>query len=795
MKHSLLFLIVICLSPSSVSGQSFSTDMAPLIESSCIHCHDASTETGLNFEALGHNLGDAATFKKWESVFDRVTNGEMPPESESRPDDEELKTGLVALKSDLHSTSLAQQQKSGRVPARRLTKLEFGNTLRDLLLIEGDLTSSLPDESDSGGFDTVGTTQRFSAIHMESYLKAADEALNQAIRLEKQNYVEHEFDLMNNAFLNEFHDKALDQGGNITRQLDEGVAVFRDNDYLIRSDTLGFSVPSTGNYRITSTVEAIQSKRPVTLKIILKEPGGGARILKAIDLTPGRRETIEFMAYMTPLDVFYTTLVSNNEELGPLYLVGAKNFKGPGLALRSQKVAGPFTDSWPPPSTHQILTGIKLTPTKKSPQGPFEVQLDLSTEAHVQDIVSQFARRAFRRPPAQNELESFVGLAKPALDDGRDFVSALKISLRSILTSPQFLMFEEPPGKLDDYALANRLSYFLWKSMPDEQLFELAAAGKLSDSTVLKQQVERMLADEKSNRFVTDFLGQWLTLYKVNATAPDEKLYPEYDEVLGDAFPVETELFFRELIEQNFTATNLIDSKFTFVNRRLAEHYGFPGVEGLGFQKIELPADSPRGGVLTQAAVLKTTANGTVTSPVTRGNFVLTNFFGTPPSPPPPTVGSIEPDTRGKTTIREILAAHRDNESCNKCHRVIDPPGFALESFDPIGGYRKKYRANATGYSFFGKTYKNGPSVDASGVSANGEPFDGIQEFKALLMKEKELVARNFISQLVVFATGAEIQFADRDAIDAILNSTRSDDFRVRDIIHEIVQSDLFRNK
>ena len=228
-------------------------------------------------------------------------------------------------------------------------------------------------------------------------------------------------------------------------------------------------------------------------------------------------------------------------------------------------------------------------------------------------------------------------------------------------------------------------------------------------------------------------------------------------------------------------------------------NYGIPDVAGQHFRRVDLPDNSPRGGVLTQAAILKTTANGTVTSPVTRGNFVLTNFLGTPPSPPPPTVGSIEPDTRGKTTIRELLAAHRDIDTCNKCHREIDPPGFALESFDPIGGFRTNYRANAGGgfFSLFGggKTYRAGPKVDASGVTADGKEFSGIKEFKQLLLNEKEQVAKHFISQLVVYSTGGEIQFADREKVEAILDRTREDDFPVRDIIHEVVQSKLFRNK
>ena len=415
-------------------------------------------------------------------------------------------------------------------------------------------------------------------------------------------------------------------------------------------------------------------------------------------------------------------------------------------------------------------------------------------------IARELAPRAFRRPPVDGELESFVDLARPAIQDGRPFLSALRVTLRAMLSSPQFMIFAGKPGRLNDDALANRLSYFLWKSMPDAELFALAGKNRLSDPGVLAGQVDRMLDDKKAARFITDFLGQWLRLYQVDATSPDEKLYPEYDELLGNAVRREPGLFFTELVRENLSLTNLVDSEFAFLNRRLAEHYRIPGVAGQHFRKVTLPKNSPRGGMLTQAAILKTTANGTVTSPVTRGNFVLTSILGTPPSPPPPTVGSIEPDTRGKTTIRQILAAHRDNETCNKCHREIDPPGFALESFDPIGGFRTKYRANKSSQvGFFGflnaNSYTTGPAVDASGVTADGKKFSGIREFKTLLLADKEQIARHFVSQLVVYSTGGEIQFADRDSIEAILDRTRKSDFPVRTIIHEVVQSPLFRNK
>ena len=793
MRHLLVFISTCVLLSESTIAQSVRTDVAPLVESSCLHCHDEETTTGLNFNSLGYNLSDTATFRMWEQVFDRVHDGDMPPKAEDRPNSKHVATALRSLQKNLDAVSRVKQLQSGRVPARRLTKLELGYTYRDLLLIDGDVTSGLPDRVESGSFDTVGSTQRISRIHMSSYLQAADEALDLAIQMGPNPYQQKEFDFLNNPFMNAFHDVPLSMGGNVTRKLEDGVAMFIDADYLTRATNFGFFVRTPGVYQITSTIAAFQSAEPVTAKLILREPGGGAALLAAVDLPPDTTETMDVATYLRPGDDFYLTMETGRTIVQDFTILhhagGAKNYQGPGIAIKSQNVKGPLPDSWPPESTRQLLHGLKLTPADKSDQTPYEVEVSVFTLDQVAAIIEHFAPRVFRRPPGKDELQPFVDLAARPIEEGRDMVNVLRVPLRSMLSSPQFLLFGGEPGRLNDFALANRLSYFLWKSMPDEKLFALAKNGRLSDENEFTRQVDRMLDDEKSSRFLRDFLGQWLRLNKVNATTPDATLYPEYDELLGSAIPKETELFFGEMLKENLSATNLIDSDFTFVNSRLATHYGIPHVTGQHFRRISLPADSPRGGVLTQAAILKTTANGTVTSPVLRGNFVLTNFLGTPPSPPPQSVGSIEPDTQGKTTIREVLAAHRNIQQCNKCHREIDPPGFALESFDPIGGFRTHYRATA------GKTYTDGLTVDSSGVTDDGKTFADIREFKRHLLDRKEQVARNFVSQLIVYSTGGEIQFADREEVEAILNRTRKHDFPVRDIVHEVVQSRMFQHK
>ena len=789
----------------SCSGQdrSFEADVAPLLEASCLECHGAGTTSGPDLTALGNNLSDPHIFRSWESLYDRVAKGEMPPPEAERPDQEKVATALAALQRSLTAANRAQQEEQGRVPARRLTKLELEYTLHDLLSIDGEVTASVPAETDSGNFDTVGSAQRISELHLQGYLEAADKALHLAIQLGVNPTPQQTLDFAESALLNHFHEKDFSLGGNISRRTDDSVVLFRDADYLLTSAAGGFQLSAPGIYRITTQAAAFQAEDPVELRLVQSHPDGSTRLLISHKLVPGREETIVVSTLMQPGDSFHTTIQTKTDPAAAILAAGgAKHYSGPGIALNAQQVEGPLVDPWPPASTRQLLTGLHLVAPADAPAGPYRIEPEKEMRDHVHDVVAQLAPRAFRRPVAAEEIESFVALAERPIAAGRDPLDVLRIPLQALLCAPAFLCHEGPPGMLDDHAVASRLSYFLWKSLPDEQLTALAADHRLSSPEVLAAQVDRMLADPKAQRFIRDFVGQWLRLSRIDATTPDEKLYPEYDPLLSDAAVQESECFFRDLLERNLEIGHLVAADFTFLNERLARHYSIPGVQGPQMRRVSLPQGSPRGGLLTQASILKTTANGTVTSPVARGNFVLTNILGLPPRPPPPGISSIEPDTRGKTTIREILAAHRTLAECNSCHRQIDPPGFALECFDPIGGFRTRYRADATPSSlpwarFFAseKTYREGPPVDASGVTADGRAFSGIVEFKRLLLDQQEQIARHFLSRLIVYSTGGEIEFADREEIEAILARTRDRGFPLRDLLQACVQSRLFRER
>jgi hypothetical protein len=335
--------------------------------------------------------------------------------------------------------------------------------------------------------------------------------------------------------------------------------------------------------------------------------------------------------------------------------------------------------------------------------------------------------------------------------------------------------------------------------MPDEELLELAERKKLSHPDVLRQQVERLLQSPKAAALTTNFVGQWLNVREIDATEPSHILYPEFDHMLKVSMVRETELFFEEVLKQDLSLTNLVASDWTMLNGRLAKHYGIGGVDGWAFRKVPLTRASHRGGVLTMASVLKVTADGTSTSPIKRGAWILERILGTPPPPPPGDVPSLEPDIRGATTIRQQLAKHRELAACAGCHAKIDPPGFALESFDVIGGWREHYRSTGNGKAVFvdGRRmpYLQGPKVDPADVLADGRRFRDIDELKELLLSDKDQLARALTDKLVTYATGAAPQTADRAEIDRIISKVRDKDYGLRTLVHEIVQSDLFRNK
>jgi hypothetical protein len=503
----------------------------------------------------------------------------------------------------------------------------------------------------------------------------------------------------------------------------------------------------------------------------------------------------------------------------------------PAVAFRWMEVEGPLYDE-STTAGYQALFGnlplrknakgeISLTilssSKERGPQGaggygnvvrtedcPVEV---VSTQPHkdAERLLRAFLGRAYRRPVHESEVQRYLAVVMNELNSGHDFTYSMLAGYTAVLCSPPFLFLEEEPGRLDDYALASRLSFFLWNSPPDDALLARAQAGELADAAVLHAEVERLLADPKSRRFVEAFLDYWLDLRKHDATTPSNTLYPDYylDEGLTEAALDESRLFFTELLERNLPARNVIDADFSYLNERLAVHYGVPGVQGGQMRRVVLPENSVRGGVMTQAIVLKVTANGTTTSPVVRGKWINERLLGQIVPPPPSGLPAVDPDTRGAVTIRQQLARHRADESCAACHQKIDPPGFALENFDVMGGWRDRYRGDAkdklpelgqgkNGWPF---DFHYALPVESFGELPDGRNFNDIRDMKRLLLADEPQIARNLARHLVVYATGAPIRFGDRETIEHIIEQTKADQYGVRSLVQAIVASDLFRNK
>jgi hypothetical protein len=459
------------------------------------------------------------------------------------------------------------------------------------------------------------------------------------------------------------------------------------------------------------------------------------------------------------------------------------------VAIQWLEVTGPIVDAQWPPASHRVLYDA-VDATKAIP-------------ADAERLFRRFAARAALRPMSDEAHKPFLDLIQAKLAAGANFADAMLAGYQALICSAHCLYLTEPREGAADvhFAIANRLSHFLWNSRPDAELAELATNGRLHDAATLAAQTERLIADPRFEQFVRTFAEEWLDLRKLRRDIPDERLYPEYrkDDYLVDSMAHETQAFLMAMVRENLPASTLVTADFTFVNDRLARHYDLPRVSGSAMQRVSLPKGSPFGGLITQAALMKHTANGTTTSPVLRGVWIMEKLLGQPPPPPPKSVPAVEPDIRGATTIRELLAKHTESKTCAGCHAKFDPVGFALENFDVMGAWRDRYRGmekgeKVTGFDPAGHpyTYFVGPAVDASGKLPGGDSFRDIHDVKRQLAANPRQLAKNLLEHLVLHATGTPVGFADRAEVQAMLDACAAKGYRVRDLIHALVSSSLF---
>ncbi len=775
------------------------THVGEFISQYCVECHGPDTaEAEIRLELLPPPTHPGPTAQTWTRVMDVIESGEMPPAGMDRPEPAQLNAVLGEL--------AATFADSWRVPStslRRMNRREYENTVHDLLGIDVPLADILPEDSSVQGFDNVRDGLSISAVLMERYLEAAQTAFDATIRrIQPLPPATRRIELMQ---VKENIDAVAKKKGGVI-EVDGSFVDFTPGWPPVRIDPAHPIEP--GRYRCRLAVWPHEPNDRTLAVALYTGPlfGAGTQTpIGTFDVTGTSSEPriIEFTTFMEAEQTIHI-----RSRIWPEHVTWRDKNKEarPGIGIAWVETYGPLDQDFPSKSQRQLF-GDSDTITLVAQDAVYlrhrkGVMGHAVESTHPREdaarIIARFAPRAFRRPVNDDDLQPYIDLVWNRLAAGRSFEQAVGAGVTAILCSPNFLLLNENPvdgdGQLDEFTLASRLSYFLWSSMPDEELLGLAEDGQLSDPRMQAAQVDRMLNDPRSERFVDNFTGQWLSLRDIEFTTPDKKMYPEFDPLLQTAILSETQHFFRHILDQNLSVLNFVDSDFTFLNQRLANHYGIEGVTGHEhFQKVNLPSESIRGGLLTQASILKVTANGTTTSPVLRGVWVQDRLLAKPLPPPPPGIPAVEPDIRGATTIREQLGQHTEIETCATCHRRIDPPGFALEEFDAIGGQRDWYRAIGGGEKLPGKLpYGKGPEIDSAATLPDGRSFENFVELRACLLADEETIARAIATKLLVYATGRPLSLADRVTVDSIVEHTRAGRWRFQSMIHAVTESTLF---
>lgn len=818
--------------PSAKTAAVAANHLPAFIDKHCIDCHDDTTAKGdFDITALDFDLGNAAKRTRWTQVFDLVDTGEMPPPEKSKLSKEERQAFSQELGGMLLAVATAEVAKMGRGPVRRLTRVEFENNLRVLLkLPDLDIRDKLPEDRDSHGFTKVSALLDVSHVQLEAYLDATETALRAAMAgnapapkpltqrftglalfpgLSTFGEREAMFFARDNRMVpitnEEVKTMTPDQRNDPTLEM----ALFRSATWPYYGYPQGFRAKADGAYRVRFKGRAVRQVRdfrlvpayePIAMSFRARQPSGP-------DVSGDVRETGGWMDLLPESREFETTIhlkAGETFEYSPLGLPvpfirtdGGFFYDYPpmppeghrGVAIQWLEVTGPLVESPWPPASHHVLFD-KVAPEK-------------GTVADAERLFRRFAVLAALRPMSEKAQEPFLKFIRAKLASGTTFADALLAAYQSLLCSSHCLYLTEPRlGSVDvHFEIAARLSHLFWNQRPDEELTQLAKNGRLLDAATLAAQTDRLIADPRFEQFVTMFADEWLDLRKLRRDIPDERLYPEYrkDDYLVDSMAHETQAFLMAMVRENLPASAVIKADFTFVNDRLARHYDLPRVSGSAMRRVSLPQGSPFGGLITQAALLKHTANGTTTSPVLRGVWIMEKLLGQPPPPPPKSVPAVEPDIRGATTIRDLLAKHTESKTCAACHAKFDPVGFALENFDVMGAWRDRYRGMEKGEKITGfdpaghpYTYFVGPAVDASGKLPGGESFRDIHDVKRLLAANPRQLARNLLQHLVRHATGTPVGFADRAEVESMLDGCAANGYRVSDLMHALVQSQIF---
>ncbi len=798
---SWIVLLIISSTTWAQSGNETKLSVDPttqqFFKTHCFACHQGKdAEAGLDLSKLSPDLNSAEIEQRWVRIHDRVKAGEMPPPEAEKLSASTVGSFLQPLAKQLREHHQMQIMERGRVHGRRLTRRELERSLQDILGIDIPLIDFIPEESSGAGFSTVAEGQSISHFDVERHLTVVDIALDEAIRraLVPQLKYDREFDARAIARRNP-------NARNREPEMRDGKAVIWNGGVIYYGRTPVTTAPEDGWYRFQLQISGLK----------LPESGGvwttvysgpcvsSAPILNWVTAfeVDGQPQVIGFDAWILkghmleirPGDI---TLKRARFLDGQVGAGEAEDQNVPGIAMdwiRMKKVHLGLSDE---EIRKRLFGDIPVSALSKGKEGAGRktdtaVAASEVTRNKLDELMVSLATRAFRRPVALEEIGPYCELVHAARENNENVVSALRTGYRALLCSPRFLYFTESAGQLDSFSLASRLSYMLTGSLPDAELWQLAVEGKLNDPNLIRQQVDRLISGKGGERFIKDFAAEWLELKNIDSTEPDRRLVPDFDKIVQRSMLAETHKYLEEMLRENSNVQKLINSDETWLNSRLARYYGIEGVTGDELRKVKLTAQDRRGGLLTHGSVLKVSANGTETSPVVRGVWVAERLMGEHIPPPPSGIPAVEPDTRGSKTIRELLEKHRSDASCASCHVKIDPPGFALENYDPGGKWRDRYVKNGRRNA--------GLAIDPSYQLPDGRKFRNIREFQSLVSQQPEKLARNLTEKLMTYGTGAPISFADREEVDRIVAQVKGNNYGFRSILHEVTTSPLFLQK
>lgn len=722
----------------------------PFAERYCFSCHDSEKKkAGLDLTIFADEKSILAGRKVWKDVWRKTYTREMPPAKFTQPTDEERARFTTWIENALGRLDSKGTMDPGRVVIRRLNRTEYKNTIRDLIGVDVSV-DDFPSDDVGYGFDNIGDVLSLPPLLLEKYLKTADYVLERAIvsdvgREPKSQKIEAEHFRAPKESVVQGPYRILGAG----QEMSQDVDLKREGKFILRisaggdapgGEAMRMAVKINGKVEKEIEVKASRARpKPVEVEIPLKAGRQGIAIAWIIT----------------------NKKVQKSDKV---------------LVVDSIEIVGP-TDAPPPqiPETHRRIFIAEPGPKKPKKDA-------------AKDIIAAFVSRAFRRPALPDEVNRFLRVFELRDKEGDLFEEAVKVSLTAVLVSPYFLFRieldrpgDDPRGArpVNEFELASRLSYFIWSSMPDAELFDLARQGKLRDS--LDVQVRRMLKDPKASELSESFSTQWLQIRRLEAARPDPAKFPSFDEPLRDAMMKEAVHFFAGVLNDELSALTLIDSDFTYVNERLARHYGLTGVSGSEFRKVKL-SDKRRGGVLTMASVLTCTSNAQRTSPVKRGKWVLEALLGTPPPPPDPDVGDLKETDEGgkKLSLREAMELHRKKPACISCHQRMDPIGFGFENYDAVGAWREKD--------------ESGP-LDTKATLPDGREFNGAVEFKQILMERKDEFVRNLIEKMLTYALGRGVEFFDAPTVRAIQAEMAKNDYTLSTLVAEIAKSYPFLHR